>query len=121
MQAASEMSTMQSQTVRNAYPAIRTPLHSEIGGILSIFESEVRAGKMLPRSADEIAKRLQDWLVISEDDQVIGCVSLVFFNDELCEVRSLAVDPAYRGNGYGHMLVRSAIELAQQRDMQRVL
>ena len=100
---------------------IRPPAESEIGAILSIFESEVRAGKMLPRSAEEIRKRITDWLVITDGDRILGCVSLVFFNDELCEVRSLAVDPAERGRGLGSLLIKAAIEMAKQRGMQRVL
>jgi amino-acid N-acetyltransferase len=121
MQESFWVTSMPAQAQSDHATEIRTPDASEIDGIIAIFESEVRAGKMLPRSADEIRKRLKDWLVITQDAQVVGCVSLVFFNKELCEVRSLAVDPAYRGQGYGHLLVRAAIDLAQQRNMGRVL
>lgn len=102
-------------------PAVRTPDPSEVEAVLHLFESEVRAGRMLPRQPQEIRARLHDWLVVTDGDGILGCVSLVFFNAELCEVRSLAVDPAYRGHGLGGLLVKSAIELAGARGMCRVL
>ena len=78
---------------------IRHPYPEEVEAVRALFDDEVRAGKMLPRSAESIFAQLHDWLVAEEDGQIVGCVSLVFFNDSLCEVRSLAVHPAYRGSG----------------------
>ena len=101
--------------------AIRTPHDHEVDTIIGIFESEVRAGKMLPRSPDAIRQHLDDWLVVSIDGHIAGCVSLVFFNDELCEVRSLAVDIGQRGRGLGSLLIKAAIRLAEERNMRRVL
>lgn len=101
--------------------AIRAPHIHEIDTILRIFESEVRAGKMLPRSPEAICQRIDDWLVVTVDGHIAGCVSLVFFNDELCEVRSLAVNTAQRGQGLGSLLIKAAIRLAEERGMRRVL
>jgi amino-acid N-acetyltransferase len=101
--------------------AIRVPHIHEIDMILRIFESEVRAGKMLPRSPEAIRQRIDDWLVVTVNGHIAGCVSLVFFNEELCEVRSLAVDTAYRGQGLGGLLIKMAIRLAEERGMRRVL
>jgi amino-acid N-acetyltransferase len=101
--------------------AIRPARTDEIDAILALFEDEVRAGRMLPRSPNEIRATIDDWLVAASDDVVVGCVSLVFFKDELCEVRSLAVAPACRGIGLGAALVEAALALARRRDMRRVL
>ena len=56
-----------------------------------------------------------------EGERVLGCVSLVFYGEGLCELRSLAVDPSQRGRGLGVMLIRGAVELARERGMRRVL
>jgi amino-acid N-acetyltransferase len=101
--------------------AIRPASTDEIDAILDLFEDEVRAGRMLPRSPNEIRAAIDDWLVAASDDVVVGCVSLVFFNDELCEVRSLAVAPACRGIGLGAALVEAALALARRRGVRRVL
>ena len=100
---------------------IRTPKETEIGAILSLFEYDVRAGKMLPRATEEIRQHLDEWLVAVDGTQVAGCVSLVFFNGALCEIRSLAVDRGYRGYGLGSDLVLAAIELARGRGVKRIL
>ena len=71
----------------------------EIEAIRALFAEEVAAGRMLPRAADDIRAHLDDWIVAEADGQIVGCVSLVRFNTSLCEVRSLAVHPAFRGEG----------------------
>ena len=100
---------------------IRHPYPEEVEAVRALFDDEVRAGKMLPRSAESIFAQLHDWLVAEEDGQIVGCVSLVYFNGSLCEVRSLAVHPAYRGSGIGRQLVQVALDMAQANGVQRVL
>jgi N-acetylglutamate synthase-like GNAT family acetyltransferase len=100
---------------------IRGARISEIDEMLAIFADEVRAGRMLPRNPAEMRAHIDDWLVAERDGELVGCVSLVHFNDELCEVRSLAVVPEYRGNGLGGKLIQAAVRLAEARGMRRVL
>jgi N-acetylglutamate synthase-like GNAT family acetyltransferase len=100
---------------------IRHPQLDEVDAIIALFEDEVRAGKMLPRLAEDIRINLKDWLVAENDDVIAGCVSLVYFNERLCEVRSLAVSPAYRGNGVASKLVEAAVAMARAAGMRRVL
>ena len=100
---------------------IRPPHSEEAHGVVALFTDEVRAGRMLPRDPDEIAAHPDNWLIAEKDGSIVGCVSLVFFNRTLCEVRSLAVDSAYRGNGVASHLVDAALMLAQVRGAKSVL
>ncbi|MBN2305417.1 MAG: GNAT family N-acetyltransferase [Anaerolineae bacterium] len=101
---------------------IRPAQLDEVETIRALFEDEVRAGRMLPRPAEQIAGAIDDWLVAADEDgRVVGCVSLVVFNRRLCEVRSLAVHPDYRGNGLASKLVAGSVDLARARGLQRVL
>jgi amino-acid N-acetyltransferase len=100
---------------------IRHPYPDEVETVRVLFDDEVRAGKMLPRSAESIFAQLDNWLVAEENGQIVGCVSLVYFNGSLCEVRSLAVHSAYRGSGIGRQLVEAALDMAQAHGVQRVL
>lgn len=100
---------------------IRPAQAHEIEAIRALFAEEVAAGRMLPRAEHEIRARLDDWLVAEEWGQIAGCVSLVPFNGSLCEVRSLAVHPAYRGRRIASALVREALALAERRGIERVL
>jgi amino-acid N-acetyltransferase len=100
---------------------IRRARADEVLEILALFDGEVKAGRMLPRNADEMIRQIENWMVAVDGDTVVGCVSLVFFTDELCELRSLAVRPEYRGGGLGGRLIRMAVEMARVRGMRRVL
>jgi amino-acid N-acetyltransferase len=100
---------------------IRPARLGDISAILALFAEEVEAGRMLPRDKEKMAAGIQDWRVAVKKDQVIGCVSLVFFNPGLCEVRSLAVDPEHRKNGLGKKLIESALDLAKERSAVQVL
>jgi N-acetylglutamate synthase-like GNAT family acetyltransferase len=100
---------------------IRHARLEEADAILALFADEVRAGRMLPRAPEDIRAHLGDWLVAEELGQVLGCVSLVYFNQSLCEVRSLAVHPDWRGNGIASELVVAALRIAQMRRMRRAL
>ncbi|MBN1122150.1 MAG: GNAT family N-acetyltransferase [Anaerolineae bacterium] len=100
---------------------LRSAQTAEIQAMLDLFDEEVRAGRMLPRNPNEVRAHIDDWIVSVEGDQVVGCVSLVFYNGDLCEIRSLAVDPEKRGLGIGVALVEASLELARERRMSRVL
>ena len=93
----------------------------EIGAILEIFAAEVAAGRMLPRNPEEMRANIRDWIVAEAEGEVVGCVSLVFFNPALCELRSLAVAPSRQGNGLGSALVRAAVAHAKDRGASNVL
>ncbi len=101
---------------------IRTPQEADVDAICQLFADEVAAGRMLPRDPGKVRAQLGTWLVAySLARQPVGCVSLVVYNNELCEVRSLAVDSVMRGQGIGAELVKAAILLADSWGMKRVL
>jgi len=100
---------------------IRTAQLADIPAILALFAEEVEAGLMLPRNQAEMQARIGTWRVAEVDQEVIGCVSLVFFSQALCEIRSLAVAKQYRQNGLGKKLVQAAVEFAQESGVQQVL
>ena len=100
---------------------IRRPNLDEVGPIIALFADEVRAGRMLPRRAENIRNNLMDWWVAIDDGRVVGCASLVYFGWGLCEVRSLAVDATCRGQGIGSRLIEATLSSARAQGMRRVL
>ena len=100
---------------------IRGANQDDIPGILNLFADEVQKGLMLPRSKEEIRTNIHDWRVSQFNDEIIGCVSLVFYNEKLCEIRSLAVAKSFRMNGLGKILVEEALILAEERGTSDVL
>lgn len=100
---------------------IRTPQLADVPEILALFAEEVKAGRMLPRRKEEMQAGISDWRVAYKPDKIIGCVSLVFFTQTLCEIRSLAVAEDYRNNGLGKKLIVEALKLAKIRGAKSVL
>lgn len=100
---------------------IRAARIAEIPDILAIFSDEVKAGRMLPRSVEEMQADIDSWRVALINDQIIGCVSLVFFNEILSEIRSLAVAESFRQNGLGKQLIEAAVALAKQNGAKYIL
>jgi len=100
---------------------IRPAQLADIPNILALFAGEVEAGRMLPRKKENLHAGIKDWRVACNNDEVVGCVSLVFFNPNLCEIRSLAVAESCRNNGLGKKLIEAALILAEERGAKEVL
>lgn len=98
------------------------PAHPEdVPAILHLLNEHVRRGDVLPRTAQSIRETLPDWLVgIDADEELVACVSLLFYTEALAEVRSLAVSDKAKGQGYGRILVRTLLTNAKQRGVPTV-
>ncbi|MBB5786657.1 amino-acid N-acetyltransferase [Jiangella mangrovi] len=64
------------------------------------------------------------WVVETAGDHgagtVIGCGALHVMWEDLAEVRTLAVDPEWRGHGVGHVLLSRLLEVAEELGVARV-
>jgi UDP-N-acetylmuramate: L-alanyl-gamma-D-glutamyl-meso-diaminopimelate ligase len=60
-----------------------------------------------------------DFFVLCNEDGVVGCVSLEVLGDDAI-LRALAVDPKFRGAGYGWMLADTAVSQARWRGVRRI-
>lgn len=64
---------------------------------------------------------VQEFLVAeSADTRVVGCGALHVMWQDLAEVRTLAVDPAWRGFGVGHLLLDALLDRARELGLRRV-
>ena len=75
---------------------------------------------LLPRSMSELYEHVRDFVVAVDDERVIGTCSLHIFWEDLAEVRSLAVDLEYQGQGWGDQLTKIIIEDAHDLGMLRL-
>lgn len=65
--------------------------------------------EMLHRSLGEIYENIRDFYVVEQDGELAGCGALHVCWSHLAEVKSLAVDEAWQGRGYGRLLVEACI------------
>jgi len=64
---------------------------------------------------------VQEFLVaVAEDGSVVGCGALHVMWDDLAEIRTLAVDPAYRGRRVGHLLLEALLDRGRELGLRRV-
>lgn len=77
-------------------------------------------GLLLPRTEEEIREHIGRFLVLTDQEHVLGCVALELYGPDLAEIRSLAVDPETRGRGVGSRLLRFALASARRRKIARL-
>lgn len=78
-----------------------------------LMHREEHEGLVLPRSFSQLYSHLRDFFVIIDDnDKVIGCCALNIIWENLAEIRSLVVEPEHRGKKLGRKLVEACLSEA---------
>jgi len=92
---------------------IRAAAEADIDGILTIVNAYAARNLMLPRTAEQIRRVLENFLVAEHAGRVVGCGSNVPLTAELVELRSLAVASEFRSSGLGKRLVEALVAKAR--------
>jgi amino-acid N-acetyltransferase len=71
-------------------------------------------GTLLPRTLAEICENVRDFVVLEDDDRIIGCGALHLYGTHLAEIRSITVAPWAQGKGGGRLLVKALYAEAKQ-------
>ena len=78
-----------------------------------LMHREEHEGLVLPRSFSQLYSHLRDFfVVVDEEDTVIGCCALNIIWENLAEIRSLVVLPEHRGKKLGRKLVEAGLSEA---------
>lgn len=81
----------------------------------------VDSGEILPRTYDELEYLLDTFFIARLDGRLVGCAALEIYSRKLCEIRSLAVDPAAQGLGIGKGLVAACVDLAAREGVYEIM
>lgn len=103
----------------DAYEEIRALREEDVPELLAMIGRSVRAAHLVPRTYEEIVTMSGDFLVLSVDDNVVGCVALHPYGAS-AEVACLYVKQSHEKLGYGRKLVKAAEELARERGLSSV-
>ena len=93
---------------------IRKAKTSDVKAIYALVEEFAKRGDMLPRPVLEIYKEVRSFFVCVEDGVVVGTCALAVCLEGLGEVRSLAVNDEYAGQGVGKLLVTACLDEARE-------
>lgn len=89
---------------------LRGARRADYKAIRTMLKAGVAEGSLQPRKKKEVKRNLSRFVVAEENGSLIGMASTVVYSRRLSEIRSVYVDPAYRGNGVGKELVRRTQE-----------
>ena len=103
----------------DAYREIRKLREDDIPELLAMVGRSVRAAHLVPRDYVSIVEKAEDFLVLSLDDNVVGCVALHRY-EAAGEVACLYVKQSHEGLGYGRELVKAAEQKARDAGLGKV-
>ena len=84
---------------------VRKASMRDVPALLAMINAYAQQGIMLPRTEFEMAENIRDFTVVHAGSRLVGCGALHFYSSQTAEVRSLAVDPAWKGHGAGRELM----------------
>lgn len=99
---------------------VRRAVRADAGQILALVNPYAEQGLMLPRTLDQIASRIDNYIVADAGGRVIACAALEEYSPSLAEVSSVAVAPAHHGKGLGSQVVLGVERLARARDIEEL-
>ena len=88
--------------------------------IFNLVQLYAERGDVLPRTQVQIDLTINDWLVVQINNTIVGCVSLLKYNQNLAEVRSLIVSDKLQGQGLGAKLLKAIIIEAKKRKIPKL-
>ncbi len=90
---------------RASIERVRRGRVADVPAIARLITANLAAGRLLPRSIEDLTRRAERFLVVTVGAEVVGCAELAPLSRAVAEVRSLVVDERCRGRGLGSRLV----------------
>lgn len=100
---------------------IRRARIADVRFIHGILMHNADNGLLLPRPLNQLYSHIRDFYVLEKEDGTIGgCCALAITWEDIAEIRSLAVNEALRGQGFGAKLVHICLDEAKELGLKRV-
>lgn len=99
---------------------VRRARTSDVRAIRRLVDTYADDRRLLSKATVTLYEDVQEFFVADLDGQVVGCGALHVLWEDLAEVRTLAVDPAARGIGVGHLVLSRLLDQARHIGIERV-
>jgi amino-acid N-acetyltransferase len=93
---------------------IREARTQDVTAIRALVDEYTTDRILLAKATVTLYEDVQEFYVAEVDGVVIGCGALHVLWEDLAEVRTLAVNPAFRGRGLGHLLLERLVTQARE-------
>ena len=100
---------------------IREATVLDVDTIVKLINNHAEKGLMLPKTPYKVFSAIQNFFVVEENNNVIGCVSLSVIWRDLCEICSLAVVDKHKLRGIGKILVEECIKKAKELKIPKII
>ncbi len=93
--------------VESTLSNLRNATINDVGGILQLLRPLEEEGILVRRNRELLEREIDHFVVMEHDRRIVGCAALYPFPDEAAgELACLAVQPSYRSQGYGELLLK---------------
>lgn len=99
---------------------VRRARTADVREIHRLVETYTSDRRLLAKSMVTLYEDVPEFLVAERTGAVIGCGALHVLWEDLAEIRTVAVDPQWRGHGIGHRLVEALLATARELGVRRV-
>ena len=99
---------------------IRRATTGDVRAIRELVDAYTADRRLLSKATVTLYESVQEFWVAEEAGRIVGCGALHVMWEDLAEIRTVAVDPAFRGRKIGHQIVGRLLEQARELGVARV-
>jgi amino-acid N-acetyltransferase len=99
---------------------IRAARTADVKGIRQLIDEYSLQRRLLSKETVTLYENVQEFVVVIDDGEVVGCGALHVLWEDLAEVRTLAVHERLRGQGIGHAILAAIVERAAELGVKRL-
>jgi amino-acid N-acetyltransferase len=99
---------------------IRPARVMDVKEIHKLVEYHANNKEMLHRSLSAIYENIQEFVVLENENKIVGCGALYVSWENLAEIKALAVSDEYKGHGFGRKIVEILQDNARNLGVNRV-
>ena len=114
------MTTRASADAAPASVTVRRARTADIRGIADLVDRYADRRILLAKERVTLYEDVQEFRVAEIAGALAGCGALHVMWEDLAEVRTLAVDPAWRGHGVGSRLLAALVDQARELGVRRL-
>lgn len=101
--------------------SIRRARTTDVKAIRALVDTYTSDRRLLSKATVTLYESVQEfWVAADENERIVGCGALHVMWEDLAEIRTVAVDPAHRGQKIGHRIVTELLEVAREIGVARV-
>jgi len=99
---------------------IRRARTQDVRGIRRLIDTYAAGRRLLSKATVALYEDVQEFWVAEGGGAVVGCGAVHVLWEDMAEVRTVAVDPDWRGRKIGHRLVGALLDTAREVGVRRV-